>query len=156
MEEKICYCDVVDKKIDNVILVSKGDKLWKLGWRSAGYKPIQIEKGWERIKSSDLKTVPILSQAKKELEEYLAGDRQQFDVPLLIEGTDFRKQIWEILKEKVLYGETVTYSELGKLAGKESSVGEDWHVSRAIGSAMGKVYFSTVSVFIMTRFLFFL
>lgn len=49
-------------------------------------------------------------QVKKELEEYFAGTRQHFDVPLDPIGSDFQKKVWTILMD-IPYGKTVSYME---------------------------------------------
>ncbi len=46
-----------------------------------------------------------------ELEEYFAGERKSFDIPLIMAGTDFQKQIWRALCE-IPYGETRAYKDI--------------------------------------------
>jgi len=72
------------------------------------------------------KTIRI---AKQQLDEYLKGDRQEFDIPLLMVGTDFQKQVWNALMS-VKYGETASYLDLAKNINNEKAV-------RAVASANG-------------------
>ena len=53
-----------------------------------------------------------LVAAVAQLEEYFAGGRRTFDLPLELEGTDFQRSVWLQLAE-IPYGETVSYAELG-------------------------------------------
>lgn len=55
-------------------------------------------------------TSPLLTQLKKELQEYFAGERQLFDVPLDFKGTDFQNKSWDALR-KIPYGETRSYQD---------------------------------------------
>ena len=76
-------------------------------------------------------TIPeVLLQCKKELEEYFAGSRKEFDVKLKPEGTLFQKKVWSELK-KVNYGDTVSYSAIAKKLKNPDAV-------RAVGLANGK------------------
>ncbi len=71
----------------------------------------------------------ILEKTRKQLDEYLNGDRKEFDIPLLIVGTDFQKSVWDALM-KVPYGTTSTYLQLSKNINNEKAV-------RAVASANG-------------------
>ncbi|MBX9808838.1 methylated-DNA--[protein]-cysteine S-methyltransferase [Candidatus Gracilibacteria bacterium] len=72
-------------------------------------------------------TNPILEKTKKQLDEYFAGKRKIFDIPLSVEGTDFQKKSWDAL-QKIPYGETRNYSEQAHMTGSSKAV-------RAIGGA---------------------
>ena len=65
----------------------------------------------------------------KQLEEYFAGKRFDFDVPLAPPGTVFQHEAWEGLK-KIPYGETISYAELARRIGRPKAV-------RAVGAANG-------------------
>lgn len=71
----------------------------------------------------------ILEKTRKQLDEYLNGDRKRFDIPLLMVGTDFQKSVWNALM-KVPYGNTSTYLQLAKDTNNEKAV-------RAVASANG-------------------
>jgi methylated-DNA-[protein]-cysteine S-methyltransferase len=68
---------------------------------------------------------------KRELEEYLSGEREHFTVPLDLEDiSDFDFRVYEQLLI-VPYGETISYGELAKRAGRPKG-------ARAIGQAVGR------------------
>jgi methylated-DNA-[protein]-cysteine S-methyltransferase len=67
---------------------------------------------------------------RRQLEEYFAGRRQAFDVPLSMPGTDFQQTVWAELR-RIPYGETISYGELARRVGNPAA-------SRAVGSANGK------------------
>jgi len=71
----------------------------------------------------------VIPEAIRQLEEYLAGHRTAFDIPVLIIGTDFQKDVWRALMD-VAYGKTVTYTQLAKAINQENAV-------RAVAGANG-------------------
>jgi methylated-DNA-[protein]-cysteine S-methyltransferase len=64
-----------------------------------------------------------------QLDEYFAGKRQEFDLPLAPAGTDFQCQVWQGLQE-IPFGETWSYGELARHVGRPKA-------SRAVGAANG-------------------
>ncbi len=75
-------------------------------------------------------TLPAaLSEAKRQLEEYFAGERREFDLPLALEGTEFQRRVWAELR-RIPFGRTISYGTLAKRIGKPSA-------SRAVGQANG-------------------
>lgn len=81
------------------------------------------------LKGSD-PAVKILAQTVRELEEYFAGRRQKFEVPLDSVGTEFQKRVWNQLK-KIPYGQTCSYQDIAKKLKNEKAV-------RAVGTANGR------------------
>ena len=73
---------------------------------------------------------PIIIKTKQQLAEYFAGSRETFDIPLVINGTDFQKQAWAQL-QKIPYGKTVSYGEQATRVG-------DKNKARAVGMANGQ------------------
>lgn len=63
-----------------------------------------------------------------QLLEYFAGKRAVFTVPLLMEGTDFQRKVWEAICG-IPYGQTRTATEIAELIGKP-------HANRAVGQAV--------------------
>lgn len=72
----------------------------------------------------------ILLKAERQLQEYFSGQRQDFDLPLDMRGTDFQKSVWEALRT-IPFGETRSYGELATQLGNPSA-------SRAVGAANGR------------------
>ena len=69
----------------------------------------------------------VLQEAIRQIDEYLSGRRKEFDIPLLMVGTDFQSRVWRELME-VPYGATATYSQIARRIGNERA-------ARAVGSA---------------------
>ena len=66
-------------------------------------------------------------QAARELEEYAAGKRTEFSVPLDVNGTAFQKKVWRALLA-IPYGETRSYGEIARQVGNPKA-------ARAVGMA---------------------
>jgi methylated-DNA-[protein]-cysteine S-methyltransferase len=56
-----------------------------------------------------------------QLNSYFVGGRTRFDLPLILEGTDFQKGVWRAL-QKIPYGETISYKELAEEVGSPKAV----------------------------------
>lgn len=61
-------------------------------------------------------THPYLEQAQREMDEYFAGTRKRFEVPLHTPGTDFQQSVWQALLQ-IPYGVTRTYKEQARILG---------------------------------------
>jgi AraC family transcriptional regulator of adaptative response/methylated-DNA-[protein]-cysteine methyltransferase len=70
-----------------------------------------------------------LAALQEQLEEYFAGTRTSFDVPLVPQGTDFQHLVWKTLRT-IPYGKTRSYKEQAALIGRPSAV-------RAVAGANG-------------------
>jgi len=77
------------------------------------------------------KIIPeVLVDAAYQLNEYFKGERQNFDLLINPEGTEFQKKVWNSLLE-IPYGKTMSYLELSKNLGDVKAI-------RAVASANGK------------------
>ncbi|HET7393084.1 MAG TPA: methylated-DNA--[protein]-cysteine S-methyltransferase [Candidatus Binatia bacterium] len=93
---------------------------------------------WERERPNRIKLAlaksdpqqPILLQTERQLEEYFAGTRNEFNLPLEPAGTEFQKKVWRALRE-IPFGQTRSYLDLAKSIGSAKAV-------RAVGAANGK------------------
>ncbi|MCW9027107.1 MAG: methylated-DNA--[protein]-cysteine S-methyltransferase [Thiovulaceae bacterium] len=74
-------------------------------------------------------TSEIIKECKKQLDEYFNKERKNFDIPLLLVGSDFQKNVWDALI-KIPYGKTSSYLELAKNIDNEKAV-------RAVANANG-------------------
>jgi methylated-DNA-[protein]-cysteine S-methyltransferase len=86
--------------------------------------PIKPEPGWRES------AIGPVGEAIRQLKEYFAGKRRDFDLPLAPEGTAFQRSVWRQLQE-IPYAETISYGELAKRVKNPKA-------SRAVGSANGK------------------
>ncbi|MBA4608561.1 methylated-DNA--[protein]-cysteine S-methyltransferase [Aeromicrobium sp. Marseille-Q0843] len=73
---------------------------------------------------------PLLDQVERQLGEYFAGERHDFDLPVAADGTEFQKKVWAYLRT-IPYGETVTYGQIA------TDLGYELGISRAVGAANG-------------------
>ncbi|MEY4718518.1 MAG: hypothetical protein RL563_1136 [Pseudomonadota bacterium] len=73
---------------------------------------------------------PVLIQTRLQLEQYFAGKRQRFVLPLNFVGTDFQKQVWQSLLT-IPFGETRSYGQIALQIGKPKA-------ARAVGTANGR------------------
>ena len=71
---------------------------------------------------------PVLDEAERQLTDYFAGERTEFDLPLASEGSEFQKKVWAELR-RIPYGETTTYGDIARRLGYEPVI------SRAVGVA---------------------
>lgn len=67
---------------------------------------------------------------RRQLQEYFAGQRKDFDLPLHITGTEFQVQVLDALR-RIPYGETTSYGEIARRIGRPKAV-------RAVGAANGR------------------
>ena len=75
-------------------------------------------------------SVPVLVEARRQLNEYFAGERHDFDLPLAGAGTSFQQRVWAELRE-IPFGRTASYGEIAR------SLGMPPGGSRAVGLANG-------------------
>ena len=73
---------------------------------------------------------PILIETERQLAEYFAGKRQDFDISLDMRGTPFQKNVWEALLA-IPFGETRSYGQLARQLGNPNA-------TRAVGAANGR------------------
>lgn len=106
-----------------VVSVAADDEgIRSVGWR---YRPAVA------AESGDSPAAEHVAEALRQLGEYFAGTRTEFDLPIRLEGLgDASLAVLTALKDTVGYGETVTYGELAARSGTSVS-------ARAIGSIMG-------------------
>lgn len=113
----ICSCDIV--------LASDGEALHMCEWNI----PARVQAALKRHNASlEWGGDDITERAAAQLDEYFAGRRKCFSVPLKIEGTSFMKAVWEACSS-VPYGFTASYSELAAILGKPKA-------ARAVGNAL--------------------
>lgn len=115
-KDKLCLCDWVYEKRRNVI-----DK--------------RIQRILGTLYTKDCSDT--ITNAITQLDEYFDQKRTKFDIPLLLAGTDFQKQVWEELL-KIPYGSTASYAELSHRLGNPKAI-------RAVAAANGA---NAISIFV--------
>lgn len=72
----------------------------------------------------------VAEEIVNQLDEYLAGERHEFDLATAPAGTDFQRQVWAAMRQ-IPYGRTVSYGELAAEIGRPRA-------ARAVGAAIGR------------------
>ena len=80
------------------------------------------------------RNVPVFDVVKKWLDIYFSGHEPDFMPPVHMIGSEFRQQVWKILRE-IPYGETITYGALAKRLARER--GLERMSAQAVGGAVG-------------------
>ena len=109
---------IIDTPIGRLRLVSDGSALLRVEF--------QGQHGKDGTAGSDA----VLAQASRQLDEYFAGRRQHFDLPLGADGTAFQQTVWSAL-QAIPYGELRSYRDIAETLGKPKAV-------RAVGAANGR------------------
>ncbi|WP_246038311.1 methylated-DNA--[protein]-cysteine S-methyltransferase [Saccharothrix texasensis] len=113
---------VVDSPVGRLTLVARGGVLAGLYLPEHRHRPA-LETFGERDASP-------FGEVVAQLEEYFAGRRTVFDLPLAMAGTPFQQTVWDALKE-IPHGETTSYGELAARIGRPTA-------PRAVGLANGR------------------
>ena len=106
----------------DMILGSYGEKLCLCNWVVEKH-PGRVDKRLRTLLDADYVEAPsgILREAIRQLDEYFLCKRTMFDIPLLLVGTAFQKQVWERLLD-IPYGQKLSYGELARQLGMPSAV----------------------------------
>ena len=113
-----------------LIMGSFNDKLCLCDWRYRKMRAAidsRIQKGLNADYQEEDSS--LIQNTKKQLNEYFNGERTEFDIPLLMVGTDFQQSVWQQLLQ-IPYGKTVSYLALAQKMDKKKAI-------RAIASANG-------------------
>lgn len=94
-----------------------------------GISDLFLRKSREAVDAREGMT-PVLERAAAELDEYFAGKRKTFTVPLALHGTSFQKSVWQALRE-IPYGQTRSYGEIARAVGSPKGF-------RAVGLACNR------------------
>ena len=82
------------------------------------------------VPSGSVRDDAAFAEVTTQLDEYFAGERTAFDIPLDLQGTDFQRRVWAGLCA-IAYGETISYGDLARRIGKPNAF-------RAVGLANGR------------------
>lgn len=118
------YYTVMKSPVGEITLVADKEHLCAIYWDN---QKIDRNKFPDIEKKDENK---VLRSATKQLNSYLAGKKEKFDIPIRLVGTNFQQRVWRALKS-IKYGKTVSYGDIAKKIGNPKAV-------RAVGSAIGK------------------
>jgi len=114
------YYTYFESPIEPLLLTADGELLTGLYLSAHRCKPDGTD--WQRNDDAS-----VFAETKAQLNAYFDGKLTEFNLPLLMHGTQFQKQVWEELK-KIPYGSTISYKELAQRVGNPKG-------ARAVGLA---------------------
>ncbi|HEX6677148.1 MAG TPA: methylated-DNA--[protein]-cysteine S-methyltransferase [Actinomycetes bacterium] len=114
---------VVDSAIGPLLLVGDGRALLGVEFDLGEGHTARIRPDWVADPAP-------LAEAAEQLQDYLAGERTVFDLPVAVGGSDFQRRVWKVLAE-IPYGHTTSYGRIAARLGRPSA-------SRAVGLANGR------------------
>lgn len=106
-----------ETKLGKIAIAEEGDRITHLFFDGEKFP----EK--DHIKNE----TPVLAEAGKQLKEYFAGTRRDFELPLAPAGTPFMQKVWKALQD-IPYGETRSYKDIAAAVGNVKAC-------RAVGMA---------------------
>ncbi len=116
------FIDYYKTPVGELILGSYNDQLCLADWRFRKMR-LSIDQRIQKNLSAEYleKSTPVIESAKKQLEQYFKGELNEFDLPLLLVGSDFQKTVWEALIN-IPFGQTQTYLGLSKKLGNVKAI----------------------------------
>lgn len=118
------YYDYYQSPLGQILLVANNDAVTGLHFVGEKYYP-GVADDWQRKPNAKM-----LVRARKQLDEYFAGKRKDFDLAVDPAGTTFQREVWRAL-QKIPYGATLNYGALAQRIGQPTA-------SRAVGAANGR------------------
>ena len=117
---------IIDTSIGKLTLIAKNGFITNIHFAD---EPVVADANCP-LEDSDM---AVLKECAKQINEYFAGEREIFTVPIKPKGGEFFQRVWEIMTtdERVGFSKTVTYSCLAELAGSPRAC-------RAVGMANNK------------------
>ncbi len=128
--KRIASFQYYDSPCGKIILASVDGNLCLCDWAEKPCTERNIRR-LARMMKADFKEERsnVLRQAEAQLDEYFAGERRVFDLPIHPVGTDFQKKVWGALLE-IPYGETRSYKEIAQRVDNLKGI-------RAVAQAIG-------------------
>ena len=120
----------IDSPIGTLTVVASQAGLRAVLWPDDDPARVPAAESEHERSDGDPESTAVLDAAHRQLDEYFAGTRTTFDVPLDAVGTDFQQQAWSALRT-IPFGETVSYGEQAERMG-------DRNKARAVGAANGR------------------
>lgn len=114
---------IVDSPVGPLSIAADGRGLRAIEFRDNRH-PVRRGEDWRAGDSL------VLRRARAQLDEYFAGRRRGFDLPLSPQGTPFQLSVWHALAT-IPYGQTLSYAGLASRLGRPGAM-------RAVGAANGR------------------
>jgi methylated-DNA-[protein]-cysteine S-methyltransferase len=114
---------LVDSPVGPLLLAADDAHLRVLEFETPAH-PVKRGAGWREGRNA------VIDAAHAQLDEYFAGRRRAFDLPLSPQGTEFQRGVWWALAG-IPYGTTISYAQLARGIGRPTA-------TRAVGAANGR------------------
>ena len=98
---------IINSPIGNLLIIEQGNQLAQVTFTEKDIIPMPANE--------------LLTSTKKQLDEYFAGQRQEFTLAIKPKGTDFQQKVWQELL-LIPYGTTVSYQEVANRLGDPKSI----------------------------------
>jgi methylated-DNA-[protein]-cysteine S-methyltransferase len=118
--------DEMSSPVGRLTIITSSKGLHAVLWENDLANP-KVEKIISSLKKSE--NEPTIVRTKMQLAEYFQGKRKIFDLPLILNGTDFQVQVWKQLIS-IAYSMTISYAEQAEKIGNKNK-------ARAVGTANG-------------------
>jgi len=125
----LCYLRH-DSPVGPLLVAASKNGLHAVYMSRQRHVPDNAEQNWQSASRDHPAQLAILERAVQQLDEYFAGKRSDFDLPLDLVGSQFQRSVWKGLCG-IGFGETISYGELARRIGKPKAV-------RAVGLANGR------------------
>lgn len=113
-----------------LVLASVGEELCLCDWKDNPCAERNIRRLVSGLNAElKIEASPVSNETRMQLEEYFAGNRKAFSIPLHPVGTDFQLRVWNALLN-IPYGATMSYSQIAAGIGRPEAV-------RAVAGAIG-------------------
>lgn len=119
-----CY----DAPLGEMIMVSDGTTLTSLVFKRQKYYESEVPE------DSIEKSLPIFDETARWLDIYFSGKEPDFTPAISLKGSEFRKEVWDILMG-IPHGEVTTYGEIAKQIAKKRGISR--MSAQAVGGAVG-------------------
>lgn len=117
---------IVNTQLGDLTLVASDSALIGVYFPHHWVKPERATLGDKVEAAND----PVLTEAARQLDQYLAGERETFDLTVELRGGDsFQQKVWALLDD-IPRGGTTTYGELAERVG-------DKQLAQLVGKAVG-------------------
>ena len=122
------YIHHYDSPLGGITLASDGDSLTGLWFDGQKYFGAALSGDHQE------KDLPVFEHTGKWLDIYFGGKAPDFTPSIAMNGTDFRKSVWEILLT-IPFGQTMTYGEIAERAASRRGLSR--MSAQAVGGAVG-------------------
>lgn len=115
---------IIKSSWGHLLLTAETDALTGIYFQDCAHAPA-VPPTWQVARD-----LPLFAETERQLAEFAAGQRREFDLPLAPKGTPFQQETWRQIAA-VPYGEVISYSELASRVGAPAAI-------RAAGTATGR------------------